>query len=160
MAVLDPEELFQQAEFLIKPRQPGPPLQVDVRRAISSVYYGLFHFLAAAAADEFVGKTKRREIAYALLYRSLHHGPMKAVCQQVRTKSSKFGQPLKDCAGAFIDLQERRHEADYDPRPLLRTSNALLATSAARNAVTSFELSPGDERRQFLALLAFKQRKE
>ena len=59
MAPLNPEHLFEQAEALVVPPEAGPPRQVDIRRSISAAYYGVSHAIAAAAADEFVGKTKR-----------------------------------------------------------------------------------------------------
>jgi len=54
VATLNPDHLFEQAERLVAPPPAGPPRQVDLRRAISAAYYGLFHFCLIAAADEFV----------------------------------------------------------------------------------------------------------
>jgi len=64
LAILNPEHLFEQAENLVAPPEAGPPRQVDVRRAISAAYYGVFHATAAAAPDQFVGVTKRATSQY------------------------------------------------------------------------------------------------
>lgn len=69
MAILNPEHLFEQAEKLVIPPSAGPPRQVDVRRAVSASYYGVFHAAAAAEADHFVGVTKRSTSQYGLVYR-------------------------------------------------------------------------------------------
>jgi hypothetical protein len=52
MAILNPKHLLDQAARLIIPPPAGPPRQVDVRRAISSAYYGAFHATLIAAASE------------------------------------------------------------------------------------------------------------
>jgi len=84
MAVPDPEDLFAQADLLVLPRQPGRPLQVAVRRAISACYYGLFHYLLAAAADEFVGRRYRGTWRYGLIYRSIDHRHQKDLCKTMQ----------------------------------------------------------------------------
>src|SRR5215216_7618181 len=43
VAILNPEHLFDQAEKLILSPPAGRPRQVDIRRAISAAYYGVFH---------------------------------------------------------------------------------------------------------------------
>jgi uncharacterized protein (UPF0332 family) len=54
VAILNPDQLFEQAEKLIA-IPAGRPRQVDIRRAISSAYYAIFHAIITAAADQFVG---------------------------------------------------------------------------------------------------------
>jgi hypothetical protein len=50
VAILNPDHLFEQANRLAVPFGPGSIRQVDVRRAISAAYYGLFHAVLTAAA--------------------------------------------------------------------------------------------------------------
>jgi hypothetical protein len=57
--------------LLSAPPPAGPRRQVDIRRAISVAYYGLFHFTLTAADDEVVGSSQRATTRYALVYRSL-----------------------------------------------------------------------------------------
>jgi hypothetical protein len=51
VTILNPDHLFDQADRLIVSTA-GPPRQVDLRRAISAAYYGVFHIVATAVADQ------------------------------------------------------------------------------------------------------------
>jgi hypothetical protein len=81
------EHLLDQAEPLIAPVGPGAPRQVDLRRAISSAYYAVFHAVLAAAADEFVGRARRAETAYGLVYRRIDHGALRELCAELNRPS-------------------------------------------------------------------------
>ncbi|MYC32883.1 MAG: hypothetical protein F4X64_06865 [Chloroflexi bacterium] len=54
----------------------GNPSQTDLRRAISSVYYALFHAIAQSNADTLVGDAPlvRDPDAWRQAYRALDHG--------------------------------------------------------------------------------------
>lgn len=117
MAILDPDHLFEQAESLIVPPVAGPPRQVNIRRAISAAYYGLFHATLSAAADQFVGVTKRNSPLYALVYRAVDHRSLLVLCEEVKkqTLSSRylpyqptngFGNNISAFAVAVLELQE------------------------------------------------------
>ena len=54
MATLNPDHLLDQAERLTTAPGSGPPRQADLRRAISTAYYAVFHAIATDAADQFV----------------------------------------------------------------------------------------------------------
>ena len=86
MTVLNPEHLLAQARVLTAAPSAGPPRQVDVRRAISAAYYAVFHAILTAAADEFVGVGQRVKPNYALVYRSIDHRHLSAVCSIARAK--------------------------------------------------------------------------
>lgn len=169
MATLNPDHLFEQAEKLVEPPAAGAPRQVDVRRAISAAYYAVFHALLTAAADQFVGKTKRNTVEYALVYRSISHGWLKTVCDALKGPQARrpvaayspaggFGVDIQALAVAVIDLQEKRHAADYDPIARVRTADALLAVRVGRSALVRFRRAPAANRQRFLALLAFPPR--
>lgn len=83
MAILNPDHLFDLAEKLIVASPAGAPRQVDLRRAISSAYYGVFHATLISAADHFVGATKRTTTEYALVYRSINHRSLRTLGLQV-----------------------------------------------------------------------------
>jgi hypothetical protein len=72
VAILNPEHLFDQAEGLVTSGG-GRPRQVDIRRAISASYYGLFHAVVAAAADLIIGQNNRSKPDYGLIYRTIDH---------------------------------------------------------------------------------------
>jgi hypothetical protein len=169
MAILKPDHLFDQAEKLVAPPLHGPPRQVDLWRAISAAYYGVFHFCLAAAANEFVGAKHQTTRRYALAYRSIDHKALRDICLEAKrpTPTAKyhpyipeqgFGPNIQEFATATIDLQEKRHKADYNPQPRFRTLDATLAISAARSAVRQFELASAERRKAFLTLLSFPPR--
>jgi hypothetical protein len=56
------EDLFEQADVLVARGD-----QADLRRAISTAYYGLFHFALTEAADLVVGKDDRSSARYSLV---------------------------------------------------------------------------------------------
>lgn len=169
MANPDPGHLLDQATKLIQPPAAGPPRQVDLRRAISSAYYAVFHALLAAAADQVIGKTKRGSAEYGLAYRSLDHRWIKELCADIgKPQPSKkiagmmpaggFGPNLQALAVAVVALQERRHEADYNPLLKFKTSDALLAISTARSALRRLARAPVAKRHRMLTLLMFPPR--
>ena len=164
MAVLNPDHLFDQADKLVIAPSVGAPRQVDLRRAISSAYYGLFHFTMATLADEFVGLTQRPSGRYALVYRSVDHRALRILCAEVQKQTpprnyspyipaNGFGQNIQAFATAAIELQEKRHRADYDPVPRFRTSDAKLAIGTALSAVRRFTRASPERRKAFLTLL-------
>src|SRR5205814_8088527 len=123
--VLNPDHLHDQAERLATPTGAGASRQADLRRAISTAYYAVFHAVAAEAADELVGRTQRDSSRYALVYRSIEHGRLRGVCQDIvkSTLPAKYANYLPSggrgtdslaVATAISELPERRHSADYD----------------------------------------------
>jgi hypothetical protein len=142
---------------------------VDLRRAISDAYYGIFHATLAAAADQFVGVSKRTTTQYVLLYRSISHGAVYELCSDVRKPAlprslvrhappGGFGLNLKGYAEGVLELQAKRLSADYDPLTRYRSADALAAAVAGQNALTRFKNVPDAEREAFLTLLVFKPR--
>jgi uncharacterized protein (UPF0332 family) len=169
LAVLNPDHLFDQAEKLTAPPPAGPPRQVDLRRAISAAYYGVFHYVVRAAADEVVGITQRASPRYTLVYRSADYRALRDLCTEAKKQQlsaryhryapqNGFGANVQAFATAVVELQEKRHSADYDPSVRVRTSDARLAIATARSAVRRFENAPATQRKSFLTLLLFPPR--
>ena len=170
MPVLNPEHLFDQADRLTAPPGAGgAPRQADLRRAISSAYYGVFHAVLTEAADGFVGRTKQDTPRYALVYRSVDHRTLRAICEDVKkstlpAKYSKyvprggFGPDLVALAYAVVELQEKRHTADYDPLFREKMSDAILAIATARTALSQFRNANAIPRKAFLSLVVFSPR--
>jgi hypothetical protein len=142
---------------------------VDVRRAISSAYYAVFHAILIAAADEIVGAVHRVTANYAVVYRSIDHRQLRTICDIARAKvpppryrpfvaGAGFGTDVQTFAGAVMSLQERRNVADYDPTNQFRTVHGNQAIDLARIALHHWEAVPDVERRTFLMLLLFPPR--
>lgn len=164
------QDLLSHAEDLLNLGRRGAHAQVNLRRAISAAYYGLFHYLLADAADTLVGKTKRSEPAYALVYRAFEHGKMRSRAEQATKPQSKiakalpsfgiaaFSDHIRKGAAGFVDLQAERHKADYDPRyrPSLEAAQAQI--DAARRAIENFTNAEKAEYQLFLLILLFEPR--
>jgi hypothetical protein len=159
----------EQAERLIAPASPGAPRQVDLRRAISNAYYGVFHATLASVANQFIGKSKQSTSQYNLLYRSIDHATLRNLCMELRQRNLSpklgrhapvggFGSDIRAFAATVLDLQQIRHDADYDPSIRYQRSESIRAVRAARDALASFEAAADIEREAFLSLLVFKPR--
>lgn len=110
------------------------PTTVARRRAVSSAYYALFHGLIAEAVRHTFGDDAARDGDRYTVSRWYNHGEMRTVSRWVIRISRSdsvpngvevlLGNPppdLIELARAFIQLQEARHEADYD-----HTANVAL----------------------------------
>lgn len=169
MAVLRPEHLFEQADKLVARPEGRLLRQVDLRRAISAAYYGVFHYVLTAAADGYAGIANRNSKNYALAYRSVDHRALRDLCVLAKKPalSAKYqryapakglGPNIQAFASAFLELQEKRHSADYDPLAQIKASDARLAIATARSAIGRFEKASPYRRKAFLSLLLFPPR--
>jgi hypothetical protein len=167
--MIDPSHLIDQARRLSANQRTGKPRQADLRRAISSAYYAVFHALSAAAADMFAGKSRRNAVSYTLLYRAFEHTQLKRLCEvasrptlpdryQQSLRLASFSVAVQDFASAFIRLQKWRHRADYDPSERFDATDALFAVTLAEDMLMGLEAIGGSEREVFLAVLLFDVR--
>lgn len=132
---------------------------VDIRRAISDVYYALFHTLAQACADELIGANKRSTDAWLRVYRALDHKQAKTALQQL-AKASDAEQEIVVFASVFSTLQELRHEADYDPRPpRFNRADALAILDGAEQAIAAFDRLELFRKRSLAVVLLLKERR-
>ncbi|MGD9538531.1 MAG: hypothetical protein AB7P52_11440 [Alphaproteobacteria bacterium] len=164
---INTDHLFRQAERLIAPSQAGAPRQADLRRAISSAYYGLFHMVLTAAADEFVGAARRGTTRYDLVYRKVDHSTLRKLCLHVVQRSDGiepyapadgFDRRIIDLARGIVELQQKRHSADYDPSYKVNRADAAAAIRLARSASDDLQRSGPEQRLAFLTLLLFPPR--
>lgn len=161
MPPLNPEELLDQARLLA-----AQPRQADLRRSISSAYYGLFHFFLTAAADMIVGADKRNTPYHGLVYRSVEHRQLRAVSSYLSKSNPDnlpmapadgFG-PIAEVARLAGNLLELRHKADYDPEYSCDSDEASVAVSDAQQAIDLFKTGTSDQQQTFLKLFLFKAR--
>jgi hypothetical protein len=169
MAVINHEHLLDQAEQLIAPPGAGAPRQANIKRAISTAYYAAFHFILTEAADEFVGVTRRQSSRYALVYRSVNHGALKKLCERLANPKVSpdllkhfptrgLGPNIPLLASAVVELQEKRHLADYDPLQKVKTSDARRAIDTTKGMILRFRRLNPKRRQAFLTLLCFSVR--
>ena len=64
-----------------------------------------------------------------------------------------FGADIQAFARGTIELQVKRHRADYNPEPRYRSSEATLAIDSVRSAVQHFGRASQERKKAFLTLL-------
>lgn len=144
-------DLLEQARFLAK-REPRKPKQASLRRAVSSAYYALFHYLGEECSGVILGVTADKRELRNLSRRALVHGKMNSLCSQfsgggqVSPLLLGFWSPLNvgatrivALATHFRSLQEERHRADYDVSTTFTRADALSACDLADEAMTAWE---------------------
>lgn len=134
--------LLKQARFLAV-KEPRRPLQTSLRRAVSATYYALFHLLVDETTKLMLSGRPRGPLRDCLA-RAFNHSAMKQAANQFAQDrvSSKLspgldGRPIQpgltDVAQTFVELQEARHDADYDrARRFTRGETLDLVESAER----------------------------
>jgi len=125
------------------------PSQSEIRRAISSAYYAVFHALARTCANSLVGRTpsQRPNKAWVEVYRGLNHGVCKKACEQAT--SVNFPTCIQEFADAFQQLQEHRHKADYDPNIRFSKAEAETWYEIARLSVDSLRSASNVDKKAF-----------
>ena len=124
----DPERLFEQADELID----GYKNETDLRRAISTAYYGVFHFILRHVADTIAGTGNRSTNLYGMVYRSVEHKPLRDLCATLGSKVKSYAPmggfgPVIAFAGLVQQLYEQRILADYVPvHSLISAGRRLL----------------------------------
>ena len=69
-----------------------------------------------------------------------------------------FKQEMQDFAELFVDLQDKRHQADYDPAWIGFKSDVDDHIVDARSVLDKFQTVPVQERRAFAAHVLFRSR--
>lgn len=154
MAGPDPQQLLDLARREMNPPgQLGAPRQVDLRRAMSTAYYAAFHCLCGAIADEFAGGSGQ---VWNRFYRAVDHGHARERCQRlVGVQGAHSG--LVSFANDFIQLQQLRHEADYNPEFRASKQAAAQAVARASAAIASLQNADREQRRVFLVDFLVRQ---
>jgi hypothetical protein len=71
---------------------------------------------------------------------------------------SQFPVGVQDFASMFVQMQEKRHRADYDPTEFLYKSSVSADIQAAKAAIAAFKKVQGKHRRAFAAYLLIRMR--
>ncbi len=138
-------DLLIQAGFLAL-REPKRPRQASLRRAVSAAYYAIFHLLTSETSRLFA----KDDRIIAAINRAYAHGDMNTVSKAVAAGNfpksinplkATFAVPpkLQSVAKTFVDLQQARHEADYNLGKTFTRSEALALISQVKQAFTDWE---------------------
>lgn len=149
-----PKQLQEQAGHLAR-RDRRKPSQANLRRAVSSAYYALFHQLVEDSSAELIGGGRENVELRGLLRRAYVHSDMQKASKSFASDRGGLPLGIRACvhgeklppeltrmAKTFVVLQEARHEADYDlslrfirkevVSLLNRTDQAFVAWSQVR----------------------------
>lgn len=152
------DDLLDQA-FQLATLDARRPKQVNLRRAVSACFYGLFHLLTAEASRLFgsdFGLLSR-------ISRTYNHADMKKVStffansklpRALQGTIGGYATPLelKNVADHFVNLQQARHEADYDLSRTISRRKVLIHVKWARDAFNDWERAKKtDDARLYLA---------
>jgi uncharacterized protein (UPF0332 family) len=115
------DELLELAQHLAN-LEPTNPHQACLRRAVSTAYYALFHLLISEATLNWRRPELRSELG-----RVFEHGKMKNASVEKRsvlnadfgknpapTRELVISKHLHTVADTFIQVQQKRNDADYD----------------------------------------------
>lgn len=141
-------QLLDQARHLAS-KERGRPLQVSLRRAVSTMYYALFHFLIDEATRSFIGSRPSQARLRQLLGRAFQHGTMSqasrafgsgSISPRVSAAMSTSVVParLQELANAFSALQELRQRADYDRSASFTREDVLALVARTHSMVGSW----------------------
>ena len=159
-----PEQLIAQAEFLIR----HDSNEANVRRAVSSSYYALFHLLVRDAVLNWKHLDHRSRLARAFEHKRMKDASRAILkeIEKVQNLDSTDQNPeqtirfkLSIVAQAFLDLQQARHKADYDIEEMFNPRDASINVAQARQAfLTWAEVKDEPLAQGFLYSLLFKER--
>lgn len=151
-------DLLLTARELVE-RDSKRPRQSNLRRAMSTAYYAAFHFIARSCADLLIAKNRnsRSNHAWRQDYRALDHGPAKNACADSAV-ISRFPAAIQDFANLFKEMQEKRHDADYDPFAKFKKSQVSTDIARIEEAIRKFERASPKDKTAFCAFLLLKKR--
>ena len=139
----------------------GRPRQTDLCRAVSATYYAMFHTAAQCGADLLAGATRRsrNQAAWEQIYRSLEHGHVKNQCNN-RSVMAGFAPSVQQFGRHFVDMQRRRHDADYAPVTDFNRSVIMALIGETERVIAQFNNAPANTRRAFAIHVLFRTRRD
>lgn len=159
------KDLLDQAVSLAK-LDAEKPKQANLRRAVSSTYYALFHLLVDEACRIQIGARHNQAPFRQVLGRAFVHGVMKDACKSFGGGTLKKGvakglpsgfaisPEIRRLATTFVDLQDGRHLADYDLTERFKRSDVLTLVEQVKQNIQDFtKLPSSNEKSFFLACL-------
>ena len=155
---MSPRDLLQIADDLANVNE-RRPRRADLCRAVSSSYYALFHCLGKTCADLFAGaRANADRRAWRHAYRAIQHGTVKKRCRQQDIMGA-FPDSIQDFGDLFVEMQLKRHTADYDPDAEFTKSDVVKDIDRVRNVISRFNAEAATHRRAFAIHVLLDQRK-
>lgn len=122
----------------------GRPRAVRLRRGVSTAYYALFHTISQHASQRLLGTDEWTE-THSTAARWITHTDLRVLADAANGRGNStlvqvmgsIDPRLADIAQNFIDLQDMRHDADYNDFLSLNRTAAVRRADAARTSVTA-----------------------
>lgn len=175
---IEPGKLLEVAERLA-PAEPGRgrPSYTAHRRAVSTAYYAVFHALAnrvAMAVFSEADQSFRQKIQ-----RWIGHGNIRTVAVWMsQLEGASAGSPPAHIAAllapaegtahidedtlaiadGFLELNEKREEADYDHEAIFTRPDTRGHIALARDVVATIERTDSDSAKRFFGLIAMQSK--
>jgi hypothetical protein len=150
---MNPREFLDTAKRLLS----GAPTDVDVRRAVSTAYYAMFHCICGHFSSIVVRSSSLTFTrAWKQSYRYPDHGPMRQRSVEARSGSLGFPKAITDFADTFAEMYLRRTNADYDPTALFAVVDARIWLATVEQAIADFDASPSEHQRAFVLFICLR----
>jgi len=88
--------------------------------------------------------------------RSVRHVSQATLSKRGLSVIKKFPKAIEDFANAFVTLQKKRHEADYNPLAQFSKSTVQADIALAEQAIQAFKAEKTADRRALCAWVLFK----
>lgn len=146
----------------------GKPQQAQLRRALSTAYYAVFHFLIEKATHHVVGGAHKRTSLRAFLSRGVPHERLKKFCKEISQKrwpsivKERVGpgvmpggpsQALMQIADSFVSLQEHRIDADYSVTKRFSRTAVIIELGKADALMNNWGKLPNTYEKDFFLYL-------
>jgi hypothetical protein len=173
---IEPDKLLEAAERLTPPGRGRPPYTAH-RRAVSTAYYAVFH-----AITDRVVKAPFTEADTSFLRkvrRWIQHGDIKTVATWIgqlegtipgsppphikallapSERAPHIDQATGTMAEGFLELNEKREQADYDHDAVFTRPDTLDHLARAREVVAVVEQTQSEAAKRFFGLIAMQAR--
>lgn len=155
------DDLLQQAVDLVR-KNPEATTQADLRRSVSAAYYALFHLLISETVANWSLSSSRDALG-----RMFEHSVMRKVSGRISdSRLFPFAgedlaavENLKIVAQAFVQLQDKRHIADYDNSTFWSQTESLREITTAAKAFSAWQSIKNEKIAQdYLVSLLIKPR--
>ncbi len=155
---MQPHNFIETARVLTRRTGRGRPKETDLRRAVSTAYYAMFHCLALTCADTLAGKGMRSREAWLRTYRALEHKDARDRCADQRIR--EFPVAIQEFARHFVNMQGSRHNADYNPSTKFLLSEVTQDIDATEGIISEFRNVPANDLRAFAIHVLFRRRQD
>ena len=145
---LDPTTLIDSAEYAVNNAPPGGPSRETIHRAISTVYYAVFHAINTSNANVRHGVPTNATTGqlWTDTYRQMRHN---LATNRLRRYFFRLNSNAQLLANFFTDLKTARETADYDPNRVLTVGDATYWIGEARAALVALQAMTPTDRRIF-----------